>query len=206
MHDAVPLRQETLPPLLQSSYDPGEAMKKVALLAVLVLSMASCQDPSEQVTTETEAPSPSPSPSPTPTPDEEEEEEATPEEPALVTVPNVEGTRLAEARRILRDGELTVTVSKRPSDEPAGTVLAQRPISGMDVRPGRTIRLVVAKPRPPPVANCHPSYTGACLDPNASDYDCAGGSGDGPKYTGTVTVVGPDVFGLDGDGDGIGCE
>jgi hypothetical protein len=77
------------------------------------------------------------------------------------------------------------------------------------------VRLVVAKPRPPPPppppsggggGNCHPSYTGACLDPSASDYDCAGGSGDGPKYTGQVNVVGPDEYGLDGDGDGVGCE
>jgi hypothetical protein len=53
---------------------------------------------------------------------------------------------------------------------------------------------------------CHPSYTGACLDPNASDYDCLGGSGNGPKYTGKVRVVGPDVFRLDADHDGWGCE
>ena len=55
--------------------------------------------------------------------------------------------------------------------------------------------------------NCHPSYEGVCLDPNASDYDCAGGSGDGPLFaTGPFKVVGPDVFGLDRDRDGIGCE
>ena len=53
---------------------------------------------------------------------------------------------------------------------------------------------------------CHPSYKGACLDPNASDYDCAGGKGNGPKYTGPVRVVGPDDFGLDPDGDGYACE
>jgi hypothetical protein len=53
---------------------------------------------------------------------------------------------------------------------------------------------------------CHPSYTGACLDPYASDYDCIGGSGNGPKYTGRVRVVGPDVFRLDADHDGWGCE
>jgi endonuclease YncB( thermonuclease family) len=53
---------------------------------------------------------------------------------------------------------------------------------------------------------CHPSYTGACLDPNASDYDCADGEGDGPLYTGVVKVVGDDVYDLDRDGDGIGCE
>lgn len=57
----------------------------------------------------------------------------------------------------------------------------------------------------PAEQNCHPSYSG-CLNPNASDYDCAGGSGNGPYYTGRVSVVGPDVFGLDRDGDGWGCE
>jgi len=61
-------------------------------------------------------------------------------------------------------------------------------------------------PPPPEQSRCHPSYEGACLDPNCSDYDCAGGSGDGPCYTGTVRVVGPDVYGLDRDHDGIGCE
>jgi hypothetical protein len=55
--------------------------------------------------------------------------------------------------------------------------------------------------------SCDPSYEGACLDPNASDYDCAGGSGDGPEYVnGPVSVVGDDHFDLDSDGDGSGCE
>ena len=66
------------------------------------------------------------------------------------------------------------------------------------------------EPTPKPQArggNCHPSYTGECLRPGASDYDCAGGSGNGPYYVyGTVRVVGPDVFGLDSDHDGLGCE
>lgn len=53
---------------------------------------------------------------------------------------------------------------------------------------------------------CDPNYAGVCLNPYASDYDCAGGSGNGPNYTGTVTVVGVDHYGLDADGDGIGCE
>lgn len=52
--------------------------------------------------------------------------------------------------------------------------------------------------------NCHPSYT-PCV-PNASDVDCLGGSGNGPEYTGRVTVIGPDVYDLDRDGNGIGCE
>jgi hypothetical protein len=53
---------------------------------------------------------------------------------------------------------------------------------------------------------CHPSYKLKCLDPRASDYDCIGGSGNGPKYTGLVKVVGRDVFRLDADHDGWGCE
>lgn len=55
-------------------------------------------------------------------------------------------------------------------------------------------------------SECDPNYAGACLDPYASDYDCADGSGDGPEYTGTVSVVGEDHYGLDADGDGTGCE
>jgi hypothetical protein len=54
-------------------------------------------------------------------------------------------------------------------------------------------------------AECDPNYSG-CLDPNSYDYDCASGSGDGPDYTGTVEVLGYDEYGLDDDGDGIGCE
>ena len=54
--------------------------------------------------------------------------------------------------------------------------------------------------------NCDPNYAGACLDPSSPDYDCQGGSGDGPDYTGPVQVVGTDRFGLDRDGDGAACE
>lgn len=53
--------------------------------------------------------------------------------------------------------------------------------------------------------NCHPSYSG-CLKIDAGDYDCVGGSGNGPNYTGKVKVIGSDVFGLDRDKDGWGCE
>ena len=53
---------------------------------------------------------------------------------------------------------------------------------------------------------CDPNYSGACV-PIASDVDCAGGSGNGPAYVqGPVQVIGTDIYGLDRDGDGIGCE
>jgi len=55
-------------------------------------------------------------------------------------------------------------------------------------------------------SNCHPSYVGACLLMGIGDYDCAGGGGNGPNYTGKVQVVGWDEFKLDRDKDGWGCE
>jgi hypothetical protein len=52
---------------------------------------------------------------------------------------------------------------------------------------------------------CDPNYSG-CV-PIATDVDCAGGSGNGPEYVdGPVTVIGSDIYGLDADNDGIGCE
>ena len=59
---------------------------------------------------------------------------------------------------------------------------------------------------PASAGGCDSRYQGACLDPDSSDYDCEGGSGDGPLYTGTVTVTGYDEYELDDDGDGIGCD
>ena len=54
-------------------------------------------------------------------------------------------------------------------------------------------------------SNCDPNYSG-CV-PVASDVDCAGGKGNGPAYVrGPVTVTGSDIYGLDSDGDGVGCE
>jgi hypothetical protein len=54
--------------------------------------------------------------------------------------------------------------------------------------------------------SCDPNYKGECLDPAAFDYDCNGGSGDGPEYAGPVEVIGDDPHGLDADGDGFACE
>jgi hypothetical protein len=62
-----------------------------------------------------------------------------------------------------------------------------------------------APPAPPAPSGCDPNYSG-CV-PIASDVDCAGGSGNGPAYVqGPVRVIGSDIYGLDNDKDGIGCE
>ncbi|HJQ04353.1 MAG TPA: PASTA domain-containing protein, partial [Nocardioides sp.] len=87
------------------------------------------------------------------------------------------------------------------------SVLEQRPAGGTPVRPGATVTIVVAHVRAPALVqtSCTPGYS-PCLPP-ASDYDCGGGSGNGPEYVDqTVTVTGSDPYELDSDGDGYGCE
>lgn len=52
---------------------------------------------------------------------------------------------------------------------------------------------------------CTAGYS-PCLPP-MSDYDCAGGAGNGPGYAnGPVYVTGSDPYDLDSDGDGVACE
>jgi PASTA domain len=138
-----------------------------------------------------------------------------------VVVPRLIGLRLARAKASLADRGLTTKVTyKSTARYPAGTVISQSRTAGAGVLPDTTISLVVAKapppppstapPAPPPTAppqRCHPSYEGECLKVGIGDYDCAGGSGNGPNYVeGTVRVVGPDEFDLDRDSDGLGCE
>jgi hypothetical protein len=139
-----------------------------------------------------------------------------------VAVPKLVGMRLARAKETLASRGLTAKVTyKRTARYAAGTVISQSRKAGADVLPDSTITLVVAKapPPPPPTAppappstapprNCHPSYPDVCLRPDVSDYDCEGGSGNGPFYVaGPLRVLPPDPFELDGnDNDGLGCE
>jgi Excalibur calcium-binding domain. len=58
-------------------------------------------------------------------------------------------------------------------------------------------------------AACQDGCPGGGYAPSYSavDYDCAGGSGDGPYYVqGPFRLNGPDTYYLDADGDGIACE
>jgi hypothetical protein len=138
-----------------------------------------------------------------------------------VEVPNLVGMKLARAKATLADRELTGAIRYRTTARyPAGTVISQSRRTGTGVRPDSRITLVVAKAPPPPPTtappppptttperSCDPSYPDVCLDPNASDYDCAGGSGNGPRYVeGPIRVRPPDPFDLDREGDGWGCE
>lgn len=123
-------------------------------------------------------------------------------------VPDVVGRTKAAALSRLRDAGFTVSVTleKRTSGKD-GVVLRQSPSGSDRAKPHSSVTVVVSnvvEPPPPPPSNCTPGYT-PCLPP-ASDYDCAGGSGDGPEYTGSVRVTGSDPYDLDNDGDGVGCD
>jgi resuscitation-promoting factor RpfB len=84
-----------------------------------------------------------------------------------------------------------------------GVQTAKRLVSEVITRTPVTRVIAVGTKTTP---QCDPNYSGACV-PIASDVDCAGGSGNGPAYVqGPVRVVGTDIYGLDADGDGIGCE
>jgi pyruvate/2-oxoglutarate dehydrogenase complex dihydrolipoamide acyltransferase (E2) component len=137
-----------------------------------------------------------------------------------VEVPRLVGMKLASARQRLASHGLKLRVRYRPTARfAAGTVISQSRRIGAGVARSSAITLVIAKALPPPPTtqpppppttpsrSCHPSYEGACLDLTASDYDCAGGSGNGPKYVqGPVRVHPPDPYDLDADDDGLGCE
>ena len=94
------------------------------------------------------------------------------------------------------------------------TEVAASPTPGVDeVRPAavgkRAPRSAAARaPRPATAASegCNRNYT-PCVPDDPVDVDCAGGAGNGPSYvTGPVRVIGKDVYGLDADHNGIGCE
>ena len=177
------------------------------------------------------APNPTPptTPSPEPTdppgddqappsdpPKKDPQPESAPE-PERVEVPTLAGMTRAEAKQTLADRWLKATTRSRSTDQyRAGTVISQAPKAGAEVLPDTTITVVVAKtppapepppPPPPPAPRCDPSYPDVCLDPAVEDYDCAGGSGNGPAYVeGPIRVRPPDPFDLDREGDGWGCE
>jgi hypothetical protein len=126
----------------------------------------------------------------------------------LPKVPNVIGQTASVATSRLKDAGYKVTMTKATSSATAGTVISVSPSVGTELLPGKTVKIVVAKAAPTPTNNCTPGYS-PCLPVGPSDYDCYGGSGNGPAYTEpgvTYRVSGYDPYDLDSDGDGYGCE
>lgn len=120
-----------------------------------------------------------------------------------VTTAGVDGESRAVYRVTTTDGVETARVLVSES-------VTRAPVSEVT-----SVGTYVAPPPPaaaPPAEaqaeakGCHASYADACV-PIDSDVDCGGGSGNGPSYfDGVARVVGPDVYKLDGDGDGWACN
>ncbi len=125
---------------------------------------------------------------------------------SLLAVANADRRDLRTARRKL--GHAEARLASAESDAASFThrlaVLSAREEREAE-QEARRVEEQAAEEAEQTPEECDPNYSG-CLDPNAVDYDCAGGSGDGPLYTGTVEVLGVDHYGLDADGDGIGCD
>jgi beta-lactam-binding protein with PASTA domain len=129
----------------------------------------------------------------------------------LPRVPSVIGKSKASAVRDLKNAGFKVkktTLTRTTGKD--GVVLSQSPSRGTRAKPDSVVRIVISNLQRSPDAdanesrNCTPGYF-PCLAP-ASDYDCRGGSGNGPKYSGPVRVTGSDPYDLDRDGDGKACE
>jgi len=106
----------------------------------------------------------------------------------------------------------TVRVPAAKVSGPAGPIASVtpkvKPKPARTATPGPATRQPAKGPAPAggAGAGCDPNYSGACV-PVASDVDCAGGKGNGPAYVrGPVRVIGTDIYRLDADHDGIGCE
>lgn len=92
--------------------------------------------------------------------------------------------------------ELTLLDGVEKSRRLAGETITKAPVNEVT-----RVGTKVAAP-----SNCDPNYSGACV-PIASDVDCEGGGGNGPAYVrGPDQVVGKDIYRLDGNNDGVGCE
>ena len=119
------------------------------------------------------------------------------------TAPTATSPRPTEAST----SSVTVGAERSTTTPTTETPAPETPTTGATTAPTTVATVATTPPTTPATTGgCHPSYTGACV-PIASDVDCLGGGGNGPAYVrGPVQVVGSDDYGLDRDGDGIGCE
>ncbi|MBF4461662.1 G5 domain-containing protein [Rathayibacter sp. VKM Ac-2878] len=163
----------------------------------------------------TPAPSRTPNPTSTPTPrvvvttevvtetvpvphGSHSEDDASADQGTSSVVPGADGVLTRTFELVKNDG---VEVSRTQVSESVTTAPVDE-ITRVGVR---------VPPAPEPetadaASGCDPNYSGACV-PIASDVDCAGGKGNGPAYVrGPVTVIGSDIYDLDNNNNGVGCE
>ncbi len=186
-----------------------------ALIAVVVIvgslaASGSSSSSSSSPTPTSTVNSPSPSPSPSPVVETKTITE-------VGTIPfdkkTVDDPSLAKGKSVIKIAgvlgvkaytyEVTLTDGKETYKKLISELVTKEPTTQITAIGTKVIATPTQKPAMP---QCDPNYSGACV-PIASDVDCAGGSGNGPAYIrGPVRVIGTDVYDLDRDGDGIGCD
>jgi hypothetical protein len=126
---------------------------------------------------------------------------STPPQSASVVTPSASPAVLA-ANAKADTASPSPTATPAPTPTPTAT-----PTPTPKIATPKPVVHTVTAPKPTVVAaKCDPNYSGACV-PIASDVDCAGGSGNGPAYVkGPVKVIGTDIYKLDADHNGWGCE
>lgn len=188
----------------------GKALGLVAIGSLLVFTTA-CGGTSTASSVSTSKASTSSSPSPTPTPSKIAGTACTTEKTTQV---GAGGTYVCGVDRAGKLTWLDSATAKKLADERAAEAAAkaaadkaaaEKAAAAKAAADQKAAQAAVPKAAPQAQSGCDPNYSG-CV-PIASDVDCAGGKGNGPAYVrGPVTVIGTDIYGLDNDGDGIGCE
>lgn len=85
------------------------------------------------------------------------------------------------------------------------TTTTTAPTTATTVKPATTAVPTTATPTTNRTAEQNCQGYDPCIEPGP-DVDCRGGSGNGPRYSGPVRVVGADPYDLDRNNDGWGCE
>ena len=145
-----------------------------------------------------------------------------PKTPTQTSPVSEQNTNLKEANEGQVSGVNQVSIeSQAPSNQPSPSLSSSPSPSPFPSPTPIELGTPILKPSPSPTAqniqasptnqpvnsNCEPAYPDVCIPKGSADYDCAGGSGNGPNYIkGPITVLSPDPYDLDRDHDGIGCE
>ena len=109
----------------------------------------------------------------------------------------------AAAKAAVAKAAAAKAAAEKAAADKASAAAASAKASAAQAAQASAARQAQASSQAAPV--CTPGYS-PCIPPGP-DVDCAGGSGNGPRYVqGPVTVTGSDPYGLDSDHDGIGCE
>jgi hypothetical protein len=141
--------------------------------------------------------------SPSPTVAEVTKRKVTERKPIAYTTRKVPDGGLAKGKTAVRTAgvkgvrtftyEVTLTNGQETARRLVTSVVTRKPVTAVVAVGTRA------------ASKCDPNYT-PCV-PIASDVDCADGGGNGPAYvSGEVRVIGSDIYDLDRDGDGIGCD